>query len=103
MAHSQLYEVIKGDALVLVHFGPRNSPHAEVVYNLETPWPDDARIIKAHDLGPEMNMKILEYYADRQPQREVWLLDRATLRLAKLGVVSEMVKDTQSVRSAMPQ
>ena len=38
---------------LLVRFGPQSVPDWEIVYNIETPWPDDARVIRAHDLGEE--------------------------------------------------
>jgi hypothetical protein len=53
-------------------------------------WPDDARIIRAHDLGPERNRELFRYYAQRQPQRTVYRFDRMTATLTRLGNVVDL-------------
>ena len=57
----------------------------EPVYNIETAWPDDARVVRAHDFGPERNMALVRYSAQRQPERHVYLYDQATKQLHALG------------------
>ena len=54
----------------------------EPVYNTATAWPDDAPIIRAHDLGPR-NAEIFDYYARRQPDRVFYRFDRATGTLSE--------------------
>lgn len=76
-------------ALVLFRFPPDGNPHEEPVYNIEASWPDDGRIIRAHDLG-EGNSAVFAYYAQRQPDRQVWVYDRADGRMVCLGRVSEL-------------
>ena len=61
------------------------------MYNVETLWPDDAAIIRAHDLGPEKNLMLLRYYAQRQPERNVYFFDRATGAIRFAGTVSQLL------------
>jgi hypothetical protein len=55
----------------------RLSVHAEPVYNVDVAWPDDARVIRAHDLGPERDRALFAYYARVSPDRAVYVYDRA--------------------------
>jgi hypothetical protein len=50
----------------------------EPVYNVDVAWPDNAPIIRTHDLGAR-NAQIIEYYGRIQPDRNVYLVDRAEL------------------------
>ena len=54
-------------AVVLFKYDPRD-PIGEPVYNTDAAWPDDARVVRAHDLGFR-NIEIFRYYAARQPDR----------------------------------
>ena len=77
-------------AIVLFRFDPRSSnPHVEPVYNTDVAWPDDARIIRAHDRGDDRNVRLFEYYAKRAPDRIVYRYDRATGSMSRLGTVAE--------------
>jgi hypothetical protein len=70
--------MIQTPALVLYRFNPAtDDPDEEPVYNVEVAWPDDATIVRAHDLSPEQNARLLRYYADRQPDRHVYVVERA--------------------------
>ena len=51
--------------------------------------PDDAPIIRVHDLGPVRNLELLSYYLKRQPDRHVYLFDRKHLKTYDLGSVNE--------------
>ncbi len=63
-------------SIVLFHFDPEKSDvHCEPVYNITTAWPDDARVIRAHDLGPR-NVELYRYYAARAPDRAIYRYDR---------------------------
>jgi hypothetical protein len=64
--------------------------HEEPVYNIDAPWPDDQRIVRAQDLG-DRNGELLNYYAQLQPDRMVYRFDRHTLSLEPLGNVAELV------------
>ncbi|MGH7215305.1 MAG: hypothetical protein ACREIT_11135, partial [Tepidisphaeraceae bacterium] len=81
-------------AVVLFRFGPRSSIHDEPVFNSQVAWPDDARVVRAHDLGPR-NVEIFRYYARIQPERTFWLFDRGNFSLTYLGKASELGKIDQ--------
>ncbi len=66
-----------------------NLVHHEPVFNIETAWPDDATIIRAHDLGTE-NWRIYDYYARRQPNRYFYLYDRSSMELSPLGWATDL-------------
>ena len=78
-------------AVVLFRFSPNSYVHEEPVYNWDVAWPDDAPIVRAHDLGAK-DGEILAYYAKRQPQRAFYLFDRADEKLTRLGTAAEAAK-----------
>lgn len=75
---------IPAPAVVFFHFTPGGNVHEEPVYNMATVQPDDAPIIRAHDLGAR-NGELIRYYALRQPDRTFYMMDRRTGRLFRLG------------------
>jgi 4-amino-4-deoxy-L-arabinose transferase-like glycosyltransferase len=106
---------IQGKAVVLVRWTPgrtfSRNYHQEPVYNTEAPWPDDNRIIFAHDLAgsapvysPQWwraNQRIFEYYAQKQPDRQFILFDRgqvdsaAGVPFAELGRAPELAEQAR--------
>jgi 4-amino-4-deoxy-L-arabinose transferase-like glycosyltransferase len=80
---------IKGPAIVLFKFDPDRPLHEEPVYNIEAAWPDDARVIRAHDLG-DANVKLFAYYAEHSPDRAVYRYDEKDGVLTYLGTAAEM-------------
>jgi hypothetical protein len=65
-------------SLVMFRFNPKiNSYHSEPVYNTGVAWPDDALIVRAHDLGDNENINLYRYYAQLNQDRDVYLYDRA--------------------------
>ena len=62
-------------AVVLFRYHPGDNYFEEPVYNWDVAWPDDAAIVRAHDLGPQRDREIVKYYAARQPQRAFYLFD----------------------------
>jgi hypothetical protein len=80
---------IKGPAIVLFRFDPERMVHEEPVYNTEAAWPDDARVIRAHDLGGE-NALLFAYYAKRSPTRAVYWYDEKDEKLNYMGTVAEL-------------
>jgi hypothetical protein len=76
-------------SVVLFKYNPARNPDEEPVYNADVAWPDDARIIRAHDLG-ERNSEIFRYYADRQSQRRFYRFDEKDYSLAYLGTAREL-------------
>jgi hypothetical protein len=76
-------------AVVLFHFQPSVKTHVEPVYNVDVPWPDDAKVIRAHDLGPR-NIQIYRYYAQRQPTRMFYLYNRVDGSIKPLGTAKDL-------------
>jgi hypothetical protein len=79
----------KRPAIVLFKYDPERSIHEEPVYNAGVAWPDDAEVIRAHDLG-ERNAELFAYYAKRGPGREVYRFDEKDQKLTDLGNVAEL-------------
>jgi len=79
-------------AVVLFHFDPaRDNPHVEPVYNTDVAWPDDAPVIRAHDLDDPANRRIYAYYARQSPARAFYRYNRAAGgRLTYLGMAREL-------------
>lgn len=75
---------VPAPAVVFFHFTPGGNVQEEPVYNLATPQPDDAPIIRAQDLGSR-DGELIRYYALRQPERMFYMLDRRTGRIYPLG------------------
>lgn len=80
-------------AVVLFHFEPGNDANEEPVYNIMTPWPDDAQVIRAHDLGIR-NIELFRYYANRSPHRMIYLYDENTLELRELGMADALARES---------
>lgn len=94
LVHRQLAAQVQSPAVVLFRFRPTDNPVEEPAYTDDVAWPDDAPVIRAHDLGPR-NIEIARYYAHLQPERHFYLLDRQenagrqTLVLHPLGDAKE--------------
>ncbi|MEA2710227.1 MAG: hypothetical protein QOF78_2828, partial [Phycisphaerales bacterium] len=95
-AKRDMPRVAPAPSIVLFTYKPGGNFHEEPVYNSDVPWPDDAPIIRAHDLGPERNRQLFEYYAQRQPGRTVFRFDRATGKLYRLGNVVDLARQPQT-------
>lgn len=76
-------------AVVLFRFDENQSLEEEPVYNWTVAWPDDAAVVRAHDLG-DRNIEIFRYYAKRQPQRAFYLYDRADGSIRYLGMAEDL-------------
>jgi hypothetical protein len=88
-----LPQKVQPPALVLFTYsatGLYPNPHHEPVYNIDVAWPDDAPIIRAHDLGAQRNQRIYDYYARISPERVVYLYDRSVGELVRLGTAREL-------------
>jgi hypothetical protein len=83
---------VKTPAIVLFRFRAGDEFHEEPVYNVGAINPDDELIIRAHDLGRERDRELFDYYAKRQPEREVYLYDRSRREQADLGNVAELAR-----------
>ncbi|HEY0008038.1 MAG TPA: glycosyltransferase family 39 protein [Tepidisphaeraceae bacterium] len=92
-ANEQMPKDVQAPAIVLFHYSPGVSTyHDEPVYTASAAWPDDAPIIRAHNLGPERNRDLVKYYAEGQPDRGVWLFDRGSRKLLYLGNVRSLLE-----------
>lgn len=90
--YERLAREVEAPAVVLFRFRPPATFHEEPVYNVDAAWPDDAPIVRAHDLGPR-NREIIEYYARRQPGRRFYRFDRGDGSLTPLGTAAELAGD----------
>ncbi len=85
----QLASLPHRPAVVLFTYDPKRDVHQEPVYNADTAYPDDAPVIRAHDLGPR-NTEIFRYYAEHQPDRFFYRFDEAKRILQPLGSAVEL-------------
>lgn len=88
--HYVVEERVQKPSVILFTYRPGVNVIEEPVYNTATAWPDDAPIIRGHDLGPR-NVEIFDYYARRQPDRVFYRFDRAT------GTLSEPLGTAKSL------
>ena len=75
---------IPGRAVVFFRYQRYDNVHEEPVYNIEAADIDSQRIVRAQDLGPTENPKLIRYYAQWQPDRQAYLFNRADRTLTKL-------------------
>ncbi len=80
----------KGPAVVLFKFDPSWNVTFEPVYNRTVAWPDDAMVIRAHDLGDARDVELYRYYAQRTPERTVYRYDMKDRSLIFLGTAKEL-------------
>jgi hypothetical protein len=81
---------LTGPTVVLFRTHPGDWVDDEPVYNTDVAWPDDARVIRARDLGPDEDMRLVDYYAQRQPSRLIYLYDAHDAQpLHRLGRVTD--------------
>src|SRR4029079_921041 len=64
--------LVQRPAVVL--FGTPPDLWTEMVYNTDVASPDDAPIIRAHDLGLR-DAELIDYYGQRQPDRTIYQFD----------------------------
>jgi hypothetical protein len=91
---AKLASLPRGKSIVLFRFSPEAGSVEEPVYNPYVRYPDDAAIIRAHDRG-EDNPRLYAYYAERQPQREVYLYDLGDDSLRELGNVVDLARQAR--------
>jgi hypothetical protein len=88
----QASDLIK-PAVILFRYHPGDNYFEEPVYNTDVAWPDDAPIIRAHDLGPQRDREIIDYYATKKPVREFYLFDAKGLnKIEDLGPSDDPVR-----------
>jgi len=74
----------------LFKFDPSWNVTYEPVYNWQVVWPDDARVVRAHDLGAQRDLELYRYYAQREPARRVYRYDLKDRSLVFLGTAGEL-------------
>jgi len=87
--NTQLTALPHRPAVVLFTFDPDRNLDEEPVYNADVAWPDDADVIRAHDLG-EKNRKIFNYYSRHQPDRFFYRFDEKNKSLQPLGTTRQL-------------
>lgn len=94
---------LKKPAVFLFRYHPGDNFFEEPVYNTGVAWPDDAEIIRAHDLGPLRDREIVSYYAARKPVREFYLFDaKAAVLIEPLGATDrpdQILKNLDRIES----
>lgn len=73
----------------IILFGRPPDVWTNMVYNTDAASPDDAPIIRAHDLD-ERDAELVDYYGERQPERVVYQFDWKRRALRRLGVAGEL-------------
>jgi hypothetical protein len=76
-------------AVVLYKWDSTRNWKEEPVCNSDVAWPDDAEVVRAHDLGPR-DVEIINYYAGLQPDRMFFLWDEKADTLTKLGSAADL-------------
>jgi hypothetical protein len=86
----RIAQLPKMPSIILFRFHPgQDNPQEEPVHNSERIWPDDELFIRAHDLGSR-NRELIDYYAKRQPNRRVYLLNRGENSIRYLGAAKDL-------------
>jgi hypothetical protein len=114
-----LSQQVPSPAVVMFHYNRdtlingkkiTDDPSAEPVFNSSVAWPDDAPIIRAHDLNTNVSTigkpgdqdhPLYEYYARIDPKRVFYLYDRGqlTAKLRRLGTALELTQATRASTS----
>jgi hypothetical protein len=70
--------MLTSPSVVLFPFdGPGHALDWFPVHNDDVAWPDEARVIRANDLGADQNWKLYDYYARIQPNRRFYVYERS--------------------------
>lgn len=96
----RIADEVRPPAVVLFRAGAEDfNLNIEPTYNVDVAWPDDAPIVRAHDLGPERDRQLYAYYAALarrrgEADRTVYLYDLSKEGLGKgptrLGTAGEL-------------
>jgi hypothetical protein len=88
--------------VLLFNLNGEVNAHTDPVFNVDSAWPDDAMIMRARDLGPARDRKLLEYYAQHQPDRRVVTLDMMTGATTEWGPAVEALKRWPATEPSTP-
>lgn len=67
---------LKAPAVLMFQWTPQASWAEEPVYNIDVAWPDDAPVIRAHWLSDDLNRRLVQHYANHQPDRRIYVVQR---------------------------
>lgn len=92
-------------AVVLFRWSPGQNWKAEPVYNSEVAWPDEAEVIKAHDLG-QRDVEIINYYAKLQPDRVFFVWEQkgnemSLRRIASAAALANALREGRTVQQLL--
>jgi hypothetical protein len=84
-----------GRQLVLVRYAPSHSPHEEWVWNRADI--DGSQTVWARAMDPDKDRELIQYFRDRQADRQVWMLDADQMppRLAAYPMQETQEKEPQ--------
>ena len=83
----RIEELVRPPAVVL--FGVSPDLWTEMAYNTDVAWPDDAPIVRAHDLGAR-DAELVDYYGQLQPERMICQFDWGRGSIRFLGKAGEL-------------
>jgi hypothetical protein len=93
------HDTLSGErAIVLFKFDPKGNWKAEPVYNTDVAWPDDAEVIRAHDLGSR-DGELIDYYGRIQPDRALFVWNPAADQIRRIGTVGQLRQMLQAGKS----
>ena len=87
----KVHELYGERAVVLFRWDPKQNWKAEPVYNSEVAWPDDAEVIRAHDLDSR-DRELIDYYGKSQPERVLFIWDQKRDELRRIGEMGELAR-----------
>ena len=91
-------ESLQPPALVFITPPPGDKPKEfNATFNLGVAYPDDAKIVRAHDLGVR-NLELIRHYAERQPSRRVYHLDVRAMQATPLGTAADLAAEPAAAR-----
>ncbi len=80
-------------AVVLFRFSKGCDPGEDPVYNTDTAWPEDSRMLRCRDLGDARTSVLYRYLASHgQGDRIVYRYDRRPPALIRMGVARELAR-----------
>ncbi len=78
-------------SVVLFRFAPGCDPGEDPVYNTDTAWPEDSRLLRCHDLGDSRDRELFNYLAaHNQADRIAYRYDRGSRKLIRLGAIRDL-------------
>jgi NADH:ubiquinone oxidoreductase subunit K len=98
----QIPDTVRKPALVFFRFSPKEGTWEEPVYNWDVLNPDDAPVIRAHDLGAKRDVALLQYYQRKRSELSVYVFDRAQLKLQTLGNLDSAIASMRAAAGTTP-